>query len=119
MQLAVERSGDVQILRVQEAKLTYPTLSAFLAEVRKLVEGGTRKLLLDLKAVSYADSASIGCLMDIRRLLQEQEGALKICGLQPRVETLISMTGVNKIIDIHREEDAAVRAFAGQGKSDA
>jgi anti-anti-sigma factor len=120
MQLAVERSGDVQILRVQEAKLTYPTLSAFLAEVRKLVEGGARKLLLDLKAVSYADSASIGCLMDIRRLLQEQEGVLKICGLQPRVETLISMTGVNKIIDIHREEDAAVRSFSErQGKGDA
>jgi anti-sigma B factor antagonist len=120
MQMAVERSGDVQILRVQEAKLTYPTLSAFLAEVRKLVEDGTRKLLLDLKAVSYVDSASIGCLMDIRRLLQEQEGSLKICGLQPRVETLISMTGVNKIIDIHREEEAAVRAFASvQGKSDA
>jgi anti-anti-sigma factor len=120
MQLAVETSGDVQILRVQEAKLTYPTLSAFLAEVRKLVEGGARKLLLDLKAVSYADSASIGCLMDIRRLLQEQEGSLKISGLQPRVETLISMTGVNKIIDIHREEEAALRAFAErQGKADA
>lgn len=112
MQLAVEISGDVHILRVQEAKLTYPTLSAFLAEVRKLVEEGARKLLLDMRAVSYADSASIGCLMDIRRLLQEQEGVLKISGLQPRVETLISMTGVNKIIDIHREEDVAVRSFS-------
>lgn len=120
MQLAVDSSGDVHILRVREAKLTYPTLSAFLAEVRKLVEGGARKLLLDLAAVSYADSASIGCLMDIRRLLQEQDGVLKICGLQPRVETLISMTGVNKIIEIHREEDAAVRSFAvSQGKTDA
>jgi hypothetical protein len=48
MQLAVEQSGDVHILRVQEAKLTYPTLSAFLAEVRKLVEGGARKLLLEM-----------------------------------------------------------------------
>ena len=119
MQLATETTGDVQILRVQEAKLTYPTLSAFLAEVRKLVDGGVRKLLLDMKAVTYADSASIGCLMDIRRLLQEQEGTLKICGLQPRVETLISMTGVNKIIDIHREEDSAVRAFAAPGQADA
>jgi hypothetical protein len=36
------------------------------------------------------------------------------------VETLISMTGVNKIIDIHREEDTAVRSFSErQGKGDA
>src|SRR4030095_3034699 len=121
MQLAVEETGDVHIVRVQEQKLTYPTLSGFLAEVRRLVEGGARKLLLELSAVSYADSASIGCLMDIRRLLQEQDGVLMICRLQPRVETLISMTGVNKIIEIHREEDSALKAMAGvrAGKGDA
>ena len=115
MQLAVDQSGDVSILRVKEAKLTYPNLSAFLAEVRRLVEEGTRKLVIDLQQVSYVDSASIGCLMDIRRLLQEQGGLLKLSGLQPRVETMISMTGVNRIIDVHREEAAAVKAFAAGG----
>ena len=35
---------------MKEAKLTYPKLSAFFAEVRQLVEGGTRKLLIDLSA---------------------------------------------------------------------
>jgi anti-sigma B factor antagonist len=112
MQLLVESSGDVRILRVKEPKLTYPTLSGFLAEVRRLVEEGTRKLVIDLQAVTYVDSASIGCLMDVRRLLTEQGGLLKLSGLQPRVETMISMTGVNKIIDIHREEAQALAAFA-------
>jgi anti-sigma B factor antagonist len=120
MQLLVESSGDVRILRVKEPKLTYPTLSGFLAEVRRLVEEGTRKLVIDLQAVTYVDSASIGCLMDVRRLLTEQGGLLKLSGLQPRVETMISMTGVNKIIDIHREEAQALAAFAeGEGKGHA
>jgi anti-anti-sigma regulatory factor len=63
--------------------------------------------------------------MDIRRLLQEKGGALRLAALQPRVETMLSMTGVNKIIDIHRAEEAAVAAFAGAaagpetGKGDA
>ncbi|HEX6736669.1 MAG TPA: STAS domain-containing protein [Vicinamibacteria bacterium] len=119
MQLLVESSGDVRILRVKEPKLTYPTLSGFLAEVRRLVEEGTRKLVIDLQAVTYVDSASIGCLMDVRRLLTEQGGLLKLSGLQPRVETMISMTGVNKIIDIHREEAQALAAFAAEGKGHA
>lgn len=119
MQVAVDHSGDVRILRVMEAKLTYPHLSAFLAEVRRLIESGARKLVIDLQRVGYVDSASIGCLMDIRRLLQEQGGVLRLSGLQPRVETMISMTGVNRIIDVHREESQAVAAFAGQGGSDA
>ena len=112
--LAVESKGDVQIVRVQEAKLTYPTLSSFFSEVRQLVEAGARKVVVDLQGVSYIDSAAIGCLMDIHRLLQDKDGALRLSGLQPRVETMISMTGVNRIIEVHREEAAAVAAFAGE-----
>jgi anti-anti-sigma factor len=114
MQLAVEERGDVKILRVQEAKLTYPVLSSFFTEVRQQVEAGTRKLVIDLKAVSYIDSASIGCLMDIHRLLQEKSGAVKLSGLQPRVETMISMTGVHKIIDLFRDETDALAAFSAK-----
>jgi len=114
MQLAVEERGDVKIVRVQEAKLTYPVLSSFFTEVRQQVEAGTRKLVIDLQAVSYIDSASIGCLMDIHRLLQEKAGAVKLSGLQPRVETMISMTGVHKIIDLFREEADALQAFAAR-----
>jgi anti-sigma B factor antagonist len=114
MDLALEETGDVRIVRVREAKLTYPVLSSFFAEVRQLIEGGTRKLLIDLAAVTYIDSASIGCLMDIHRLLQDKAGAVKLSGLQPRVETMISMTGVHKIIDICRDEPEALAAFQGR-----
>jgi anti-sigma B factor antagonist len=121
MEIAVEQKGDISIVRVKEAKLTYPNLAAFLAEVRRLVEEGASKVLIDLAAVTYVDSASIGCLMDIRRLVEDRGGVLKLSGLQPRVETMISMTGVNRIIDIHREEEAAIASFGAgrQGKSDA
>ena len=111
MQLAVEERGDVRIVRVQEAKLTYPVLSSFFAEVRQLVEGGSRKIVIDLQGVSYIDSASIGCLMDIYRLMQDRGGAVKVAGVQPRVETMISMTGVHKIIELYRSEDEAVQSF--------
>ena len=111
MQLAFEERGDVTIVRVQEARLTYPVLSAFFAEVKQRVEGGARKLVIDLGAVGYLDSASIGCVMDVHRLLQERGGALRLSGLQPRVETMISMTGVHKIVPLHREEEDALAEF--------
>ena len=117
MELVVDEKGDVRVVRVKETKLTYPVLSSFFAEVRQLVEGGARKVVIDLSAVSYIDSASIGCLMDIHRLLQEKSGALKLAGLQPRVETMISMTGVHKIIAIHREEQDALEELGRRGKA--
>ena len=114
MQLAVDTRDDVKVVRVKEPKLTYPVLSSFFARVRQLVDEGAASLVIDLQAVSYIDSASIGCLMDIHRLLQERGGALHLSGLQPRVETMISMTGVHKIIELHREEDEAILALSGK-----
>ena len=122
MQLKFEEKGDARVVRVQEARLTYPILASFFAEVRQLVEGGARKVLIDLSSVTYIDSASIGCLMDIHRLLQEESGALKLSGLQLRVETMISMTGVHKIIQIYRDEQDALQDFSGRrgrGRTDA
>jgi len=113
MQLAVEEKGDIRIVRVGEAKLTYPILSSFFAEVRQLVDAGCLRLIIDLKAVSYIDSASIGCLMDIHRLMTDRKGRVRVTGLQPRVETMISMTGLHKIIDLHRDEAEAIQAFGG------
>jgi anti-sigma B factor antagonist len=86
-------------------------LSSFFAGVRQVIDDGARKVLIDLQSVSYIDSASIGCLMDIHRLLHDKSGAVKLSGLQPRVETMISMTGVHKIIEIHREEAEALDSF--------
>jgi anti-anti-sigma factor len=111
MQLLWEQSGDVRIVRVKEAKLTYPVLSSFFAEVREVVEGGARKLVIDLEEVSYIESATIGCLIDLDRLLKDREGALKLSGLQPRVERILSMTGVHRMLDVYREEAEALAAF--------
>jgi anti-anti-sigma factor len=118
MQLAFEEKGDVTIVRVQEAKLTYPVLSVFFSEVRQKVEAGAQRMVMDLAAVSYLDSASIGCLMDVHRLLQERGGTLRLSGLQPRVETMISMTGVHKIVPLHRDEGDALAAFGAAPGAD-
>ena len=85
-----------------------PTL---VAKTKEAVDGGERWLILDLSAVSYIDSATIGCIMDIYRLAQEQGGALHILAPQARVETMLSMAGVHKIVPIFREEEEALRAF--------
>lgn len=118
MELVKEQKGAVHIVRVREAKLTYPVLSTFFSEVRQLVEAGAAALVVDLQAVTYIDSASIGCLMDIHRLLADRGGSLRLCGLQPRVATMLSMTGVHKIVDIHPDEAAALAAFASPAGED-
>ena len=82
------------------------------AQTKAAVDGGARSLVLDLQAVSYIDSATIGCIMDIYRLAKDQGGGLHILAPQARVETMLSMAGVHKIVPIFREEEEALKAFA-------
>lgn len=113
MNLTISRTEDVVIVRVGEARLMYPLLSEFAGSVAALVNGGDRKLVIDLSGVNYVDSASIGCLMDLYRQATSAGGRLKLAGVQKRVETMLSMTGAQNFLEIHPDEASAVRSFGG------
>lgn len=112
MDLLVEKNGEATIIRIETTRVIYPLLPALVETTKREMAAGARSLVLDLQAVSYIDSATIGCVMDIYRLAQDAGGALHLLAPQARVETMLSMAGVHKIVPIFREEDEAVRAFA-------
>ncbi len=45
----------------------YPMLADFSTTVSSLIGKGEKKLLIDLTNVTYVDSATIGCFMDLYR----------------------------------------------------
>jgi anti-anti-sigma factor len=113
MNLTTEHSGAVGVVRVAEPRLMYPILSDFSSAVTTLVAGGTRNIVIDLTPVTYVDSATIGCLMDLYRQVRGAGGQLKLSGVQKRVETMLTMTGAQNFIEIHADEPSAVKSFGG------
>ena len=111
MNLNTEHSNGVAIVRVGESRLMYPLLSEFSTVVTQLIAAGEKKILVDLGAVGYVDSATIGCLMDLYRQASSAGGAMKLAGVQKRVETMLTMTGAQNFIEIHADEPTAVRSF--------
>jgi anti-sigma B factor antagonist len=111
MNQSVEHIRDIVVIRVAESRLMYPLLSDFSASVTALINGGTRKVLIDLTPVVYVDSATIGCLMDLYRQASAAGGALKLSGVQKRVETMLTMTGAHNFIQLHADEPSALASF--------
>jgi anti-anti-sigma factor len=111
MNLTTDRSQGVSIVRVNEARLMYPLLSEFSGTISSLIGAGERKLLVDLSTVTYVDSATIGCLMDLYRQANAAGGTLKLAGVQKRVETMLTMTGAQNFLEIHADEPAALKSF--------
>jgi anti-anti-sigma factor len=111
LNVQVESVGDIRVVRVKEDRLVFHTLGTLTEDISRLIESGTRKLLIDLSQVEYLDSASIGSLMDLYRRMSEQTGSLKLVGLQERVERMVSLVGMHTLIDIFREEKTALESF--------
>jgi anti-anti-sigma factor len=68
-------------------------------------------VIIDMSPVTYVDSASIGCLMDLYRQATNASGRLKLAGVQKRVATMLTMTGAHNFLEIHPDEAAAVQSF--------
>jgi anti-sigma B factor antagonist len=113
MNLTTDRAQGVAIVRVNETRLMYPLLSEFANTIVSLIGSGERKVLLDLSTVTYVDSATIGCLMDLYRQATAAGGVLKLAGVQKRVETMLTMTGAQNFLEIHPDEPSAVKSFGG------
>jgi anti-sigma B factor antagonist len=111
MNVHTEQSGGVAIVRVRDTRLMYPMLADFAAAVNGLVASGKQDILIDLTPVTYVDSATIGCLMDLYRQISSAGGQLKLSGVQKRVETMLMLTGAQNFIEIHPDEPSAVKSF--------
>lgn len=111
MNLTTDRTQGIAIVRVNETRLMYPLLSEFASTVTTLIGSGEQRVLLDLSTVTYVDSATIGCLMDLYRQASAAGGALKLAGVQKRVETMLTMTGAQNFLEIHTDEPSALKSF--------
>ncbi|MDQ3069674.1 MAG: STAS domain-containing protein [Acidobacteriota bacterium] len=111
MNLTTDYVDGIAVVRVKETRLMYPLLQDFAVTVTQLIAKGEKRIMVDLSPVGYVDSATIGCLMDLFRQATASGGALKLAGVQKRVETMLTMTGAHRFIEVHGDEASAVKSF--------
>src|ERR687898_298251 len=87
MNLSTDRAHGIAIVRVGETRLMYPLLADFSGAVMGLLTSGDKKVMIDLSKVTYVDSATIGCLMDLYRQATAAGGQLRLAGVNKRVRT--------------------------------
>jgi stage II sporulation protein AA (anti-sigma F factor antagonist) len=111
MNLSTDRLPQAVVVRVNEARVMYPLLAEFADTISGLFRAGDRQVVLELTTVTYIDSATVGCLMDLYRQATAAGGTLKLAGVQKRVETMLTMTGAQNFLEIHPDEASALKSF--------
>jgi anti-sigma B factor antagonist len=76
-----------------------------------LVAGGGRKVLLNLADTSYIDSSGFGELVSGYTSLRRAGGSLKLLNPTQRIKSLLDMTNLSAIFEVHDDEARAVQSF--------
>jgi anti-sigma B factor antagonist len=104
------QAGDVTILDM-DGKITIGEGSVALrAAVRRLLEEGKKKILLNLAGVGYVDSSGIGELVSSYTAIGK-EGQLKLLNLTQKIQDLLAITKLLTVFDVYESESEALNSF--------
>jgi len=87
--------------------------------VTELVNKGNTSVLLNFSEVDYLDSSGIGELVRTHATVRKHGGRLKLSGLIPKINDLLVATSLHKILDIHKDEAAAIKSFSSASSATA
>ena len=105
------QAGDVTILDL-EGKITIGEGSVSLRNaIRRLIQDGKRKILLNLSGVSYVDSSGIGELVSSHTTISREQGQLKMLGLTEKIKELLVITKLLTVFDTYADESEALNSF--------
>ena len=110
----VARAGDVDVVRVIEPKIAQSALEALQKDLAKRIDAGSRKMVINLANVAFVDSFGIGVIAATARKLQTSGGLMKLCGVGDRVKMSLTITRLDKNLEIVEDEEEAVRSFGAK-----
>jgi len=105
------QAGDVTILDMS-GKITIGEGSVALrAAIRRLLEEGKKRILLNLAGVSYVDSSGIGELVSSYTAINKESGQLKLLNLTQKIQDLLTITKLLTVFDVYDSEAEALNSY--------
>jgi anti-sigma B factor antagonist len=111
--LDVSEVGDVTVVRLRDQRITEDRkIDQWAQELYDLVEGDDRKkLLVSLCSVDFLSSAALGKLITLDKKATARGGVLKLSNICPHLSQLFSVTRLDRLFDIEKDEAHALAAF--------
>ncbi len=108
-----EEKGDVLVVYFNDAKiLDEAKIQQIGTELmQKVTDAASQKLLLNFLGVSFMSSAMIGTVILLNKKCKSAEVKLKLCDISDNVMEVFKLMRLNKILDIQKNEEKALKKF--------
>ncbi|HOJ49303.1 MAG TPA: STAS domain-containing protein [Spirochaetota bacterium] len=110
MDIKTEKKNNITIVYLN-GRLDINESAVLESSINALIESGEKKLIFDLKDLSYLSSSGLRVFISTFKKLKEKEGVMKIVGIQPTVYKILKMVEFDNIFDIKDTVDEALKTI--------
>jgi anti-anti-sigma factor len=108
MNFEIEQRDKVTIVKSKVEKLDALQAPELKSELVLVNKGGAKNIVLDLTDTRYCDSSGLSAVLVANRLCRDSNGSFVLCGLQPTVEKLITISQLDAVLKITPTVNEAV-----------
>ena len=69
------------------------------------------RIVVDASSISYVDSTGLEMLVDVTEKLADSGHALKLCGLNETIRTVLDLTELVSLFEFYEDINSAVRSY--------
>lgn len=111
MTITERRIGPITVLDL-DGRLVYGEGDQLFKEhINGLVRQGRKHILLNMKDVTYLDSAGVGVLVWKFVTIRKQGGTIKLANLSPRSHNVMHISKLLEVFESFESEEHALRSF--------
>jgi anti-sigma B factor antagonist len=111
MRLAVREIGDVTVLYPTGIYVGGPETEELDRKLDKLIEGGARKLLVNLGQTTYVSSAPLAVLVAALNKCLAREIPLRLCCLNQKMNLVLVITKLSGYFQTFESEESALESL--------
>jgi len=111
LEVTERQAGDVTILDMNGSVRMGEGAISLRNSIRGLIDGGKKKILLNLRGVKNIDSSGIGELIANYTTVSRDGGQLKLLNLTDKIQNLLVITKLLTVFDSYDNETDALNSF--------
>ena len=102
--------GDVTVVKL-EGRIDAISAPRVKEELQELVESGQVRLIVNLDAIGFIDSAGLGVLVSCLRRCASAGGDLRLAEVPSFCRSIFELTRLTRVFDVTETEEAALAAL--------
>lgn len=111
LRMAERDVNGVTVLDIEGRIVLGEESNSFREKVKGLLAAAKKKIVLNLAAVTYIDSAGLGTLVATFHSARSQGATLKLANLGAKFKEVLQVTKLMTVFDTYDSESAAIQSF--------